>query len=423
ESPVRGVRLNCKKGDPNGLSQRLWDNPIPYVKNGYYVNYDKIGNHPYHHAGALYVQEPGAMMPAAMADIPENGVVLDLCAAPGGKSGQLYSRLGEKGILVANEIIPARCKILTSNIERLGYQNTVVTCMDSARIAKVFPKTFDVIMVDAPCSGEGMFRKEEIAITEWSMENVATCAARQEEILNNAVKALKDGGTIFYATCTFSLEENEKQVDRFLSRHPEFELVAPCEEVLNHTVDGICFEGCEHDNLHLCRRFYPYKEKGEGQFGAVLRSTLPPSPTVPPKKKKTQNDKVPSVVTDFLDEVLVRYNSNKVIMRNGTPTYFTPDFSVEGATVFACGVTIGELKKNYILPHHQFFSAMGKQFKRKIKLPPDHPLLKKYLKGEEISADCENGWAVVTVDGYPIGGVKVVNGIAKNHYPKGLRLR
>lgn len=416
QPPVRGVRLNAKKGDPNNLTQTLWDDPIPYAPNSYYLTMEKIGNHPYHHAGALYVQEPAAMMPTCLADLPEDGVVLDLCAAPGGKSMGLYSNLGEKGILVSNEIIPARCKILVGNLERLGFRNTVVTCMDSAAIAKVFPGTFDLIMVDAPCSGEGMFRKEEVAITEWSTDNVEKCAARQEEILDNARKALKDGGMIVYATCTYSVEENEKQIESFLARHPSFTLMEPNPKVLPYTHNGI--EGFEQ-----CRRFYPHLAKGEGQFGAILKDTAPPSsPIVPSKKQKSAPPKIPKVVTEFLQEVLTEFDPQMIQMRGETPIYFPPHFSVEGARVFACGVTIGEIKKNYIVPHHQFFSAMGSNFKRKIDFTPEHPLLTRYLKGEEIPVDAPGGWAVITVDGYPLGGVKVVNGVGKNHYPKGLRL-
>ncbi len=415
QPPVRGVRLNAKKGDPKNLTQTLWDDPIPYAANSYYLTMEKIGNHPYHHAGALYVQEPAAMMPTCLTSIPQDAVVLDLCAAPGGKSMGLYSQLGEKGILVSNEIIPARCKILTGNLERLGFRNTVVTCMDSATIAKVFPSTFDVIMVDAPCSGEGMFRKEEVAITEWSLDNVEKCAVRQEEILENACKALKDGGMILYATCTYSVEENEKQIENFLARHPSFTLLSADEKVLPYTHDGI-------PGFEQCRRFYPYLAKGEGQFGAILKNTTPPAPiVVSSKKKKAAPPKIPSVVTDFLQEVLTDFDPKMVQMRGETPIYFPPHFSVEGARVFACGVNIGEIKKNYIVPHHQFFSAMGNMFKQKINFSPDSPLLARYLKGEEIPVDAPGGFAVITVDGYPLGGVKVVNGIGKNYYPKGLR--
>ena len=416
QPPVKGVRLNRKKGDPALLTDKVWDDPIPYAQDGYYLTKEKIGNHPYHHAGALYVQEPAAMMPTCLTQIPENAVVLDLCAAPGGKSMGLAQQLGEDGILVSNEIIPARCKILTGNVERLGLRNTVVTCMDSAAIAKVFPKTFDLIMVDAPCSGEGMFRKEEAAVTGWSRENITLCATRQEEILENARKALKDGGMILYATCTYAVEENEEQIKAFLQRHPEFTLVTPRQEVIDHTRDGV-------DGMTQCRRFYPHVAPGEGQFGAILQDTTPKTQVPLPSrgKKKSQPPKVPSVVTDFLQETLTQFDPKMVQMRGETPIYFTPDFSVEGAKVFACGVTIGEIKKNYIIPHHQLFSAMGHLFKRKIDFTPNDPLLQRYLKGEEIPVDCPNGWAVITVDGFALGGIKVVNGVAKNHYPKGLR--
>ena len=174
EAPVRAFRVNTEKISPDEFEKLniFSTEKIPYVENGFYLDYDKIGNHPFHHAGMIYVQEPGAMAPAECVEIESDWKILDMCAAPGGKSTQLRNKLGENGVLVSNEIVPSRCKILTGNIERLGLRNTVTTCMDTKKLAKTFPHTFDLIMVDAPCSGEGMFRKEEIAITEWSEENV-----------------------------------------------------------------------------------------------------------------------------------------------------------------------------------------------------------------------------------------------------------
>ena len=421
EEPVRAFRVNTDKISLEDFQKiNIYSSEkIPYVQNGFYLNFDKIGNHPYHHAGMIYVQEPGAMAPAECVEIKPDWKILDMCAAPGGKSTQLRNKLSEKGVLVSNEIIPSRCKILTGNVERLGLRNTVTTCMDTKRLAKAFPQTFDLIMVDAPCSGEGMFRKEEIAIDEWSEENVKMCAERQREILENACRCLKDSGYIIYATCTFSLEENEMTVDSFLQSHPEFELVRVKEEVIENTSDGIFFEGCKTENISLARRFYPHKSKGEGQFMAVLHNKNEFYET--PKKLKKEPVKIDKCVTDFLDDVLISYDKSNVLMYNGNPVYFTPDFEVKKGTAFSCGVTIGEIKKNYILPHHQFFMAMGKDFKRKIELSPDSDEMKKYLHGEEFETDCENGWAVVTVKDCSIGGVKVVSGRAKNHYPKGLR--
>lgn len=393
---------------------------ISYVEGGYYLDFEKVGNHPFHHAGLIYVQEPAAMAPAECIDISPDSYVLDMCAAPGGKSTQLKNKLGEGGLLVSNEIIPSRCKILTGNIERLGLKNCVTTCMDTGRLATLFPDTFDVIMVDAPCSGEGMFRKEQIAIDEWSQENVDKCAARQHDILENAVKCLKSGGTIIYATCTFSLEENEMTVDNFLKSHPDFEIVPVKEAVKNASSDGIKFDGCGCDNIHFARRFYPHTSRGEGQFMAVLHHKGEKQQACKTTKKQPQ--KLNPVLTDFLDDTLISYNKNDILSYGDTPVFFSGDIEIKKGTAFMCGVTIGEIKKNYVLPHHQLFMAYGRDFKRKIDLAPDSEDIQKYLHGEEIKADCENGWAAVTVCGVPLGGAKVSNRVAKNHYPKGLRM-
>lgn len=422
-SPIRAFRVNTDKISLEDFKKIniFSKEEIPYVENGFYLDYDRIGNHPYHHAGMIYVQEPGAMAPAECVDIDPDWKILDMCAAPGGKSTQLKNKLGENGVLVSNEIVPSRCKILTGNIERLGLRNCVTTCMDTSRLAKTFPKTFDLVMCDAPCSGEGMFRKEDVAIDEWSIENVMKCAERQSEILDNAAKLVKKGGYVVYATCTFSLEENEMTVDSFLKNHPEFELVPVNEKVINHTVDGINYDGCECKNISFARRFYPHISKGEGQFMAVLRNTLDATPEYTNKKRSTI--KIDSIVKEFIEDTLSDYDESHIMMYNGNPIYFTPDFEIPKGAAFCCGVTIGEIKKNYILPHHQFFMAMGKDFKRKINLSAESDEIKKYLHGEEFETDCPNGWAAVTVDGCTVGGVKVVNGRAKNHYPKGLRTK
>ena len=420
--PVKAFRVNTDKINLEKFQQLniFGGEKVPYVENGYYLNFEKVGNHPYHHAGLLYVQEPAAMAPAECVEINPDWCVLDMCAAPGGKSTQLKNKLGENGVLVSNEIIPSRCKILTGNIERLGLKNTVVTCMDTDRLASLFPNTFNLVMVDAPCSGEGMFRKEEIAVDEWSEQNVLMCAKRQADILENAVKTLKSGGYIVYATCTFSLEENEMTVDAFLQNHPEFELLPVNERVQKHTADGIKFDGCKCENIHFARRFYPHIAKGEGQFMAVLHHKGEPTTN---GYNPTSNKKTDKIVADFLNDTLTDYNPNNIHEYNGNPIYYNNRLPIKDGTAFCCGVTIGEIRKNYILPHHQFFMALGDKFKRKINLSPESNNLSKYLHGEEFDTNCQNGWAVVTVDGYTLGGAKVVNGRAKNHYPKGLRIK
>ena len=422
EKPVRAFRVNTDKISLAEFQKlNIFSNEkIPYVENGYYFDYDGIGNHPCHHAGMIYIQEPAAMVPVESIHINPDWKVLDLCAAPGGKSSQIKNKLGEKGVLVSNEIVPSRCKILTGNMERMGFKNVVTTCMHPQKLSKEFPEAFDMIVVDAPCSGEGMFRKEEIAIQEWSLENVKMCAQRQAEILDCAVKMLKKGGYIVYSTCTFSLEENEMTVDSFLQRHPEFVIYPVTEKVRENTADGICFDGCKCENINYTRRCYHHKTKGEGQFVAVLKHNECNKEYFSASFGKEKLDKV---LVDFLDDTLVAYDERNVQIYNGNPVYFTPDFPIRKGTAFSCGVTIGEIRKNYVQPHHQFFMAMGTDFKRKIELSAESDEIKKYLHGEEFNTDCENGWAAVLVDGCTVGGVKVSNGRAKNHYPKGLRTK
>ena len=411
---------------------------VPYVQNGYFFGCDRIGNHPFHHAGMIYVQESAAMMPAECLDISPDWKILDLCAAPGGKSSQLKNKLGERGLLVSNEIVPSRCKILVGNIERLGLLNTVVTCENPEKIAEEYPKFFDMIMVDAPCSGEGMFRKEEVAIDEWSLDNVKRCAVRQAQILECAARALKRGGYIVYSTCTFSLEENEMTVDRFLSAHPEFEILPVKDCIRDNSEDGIFFDGCQCKNISYARRVYPHTVRGEGQFMALLHNVSEPYaqdiPKASSKKQKLERGSSSKsvlgkdgaemkAVTDFLDGILTSYDKNAVQLRNGRAVYFSHEIFQSNVTVFSCGVNIGEVKKNYIQPHHSLFMALGGSFKRKLELSTDSEELKKYLHGEELSVDLDDGWAAVTVCGCAVGGVKVVSGVAKNHYPKGLRTK
>ena len=421
--PVKAFRVNTQKISVADFEKIniFGSEKIPYVNNGYYLEYEKVGNHPFHHAGLKYVQEPAAMAPAECIDMAPDSYILDMCASPGGKSTQLKNKLDERGVLVSNEIVPSRCKILTGNIERLGLKNCVTTCMDTSYLAETFERVFDIVMVDAPCSGEGMFRKEQIAVDEWSQENVEKCAHRQAEILENAVRCLKPGGYIIYATCTFSLEENEMTVDSFLKKHTDFEIVPVTDRVKNATSDGINFDGCECKNINFARRFYPHKNRGEGQFMAVLHNKQEKEPLK--RSPQKQSVKINPVLLDFLDDTLVTYNKDEVKVYGDTAVFFGGDIEISRKTAFMCGVTIGEIIKNYVLPHHQFFMGMGGDFKRKIELSPDSDEIKKYLHGEEFKTDAPNGWTAVTVCGATLGGVKVVNGTAKNHYPKGIRIK
>ncbi len=421
EPPVRSFRVNTKKVSESDF---LRINPfggekIEYAENAYYFDFDGIGNHPYHHAGMIYIQDPAAMSVVASIDIKPDWKILDLCAAPGGKSTQAADKLTQ-GLLVSNEIIPSRCKILTGNIERMGVKNAITTCTDVKRLSGLFGEEFDLVIVDAPCSGEGMFRKDETAINEWSLQNVKLCAERQDEILSHAKDFVNEGGFLLYSTCTYSLEENEMCIDRFLRENKNFELFEVNESVKKATADGVFFDGCRTENISFCRRFYPHISKGEGQFLALLKKTGTSYINIKRENALEQISKAEEkIVFDFLDSTLIDYDKNCVKKYKDSIVYFEPDFIVPKGVAFSCGVTIGSVQKNYIQPHHQFFMAMGKNFRRRIELT--HEEAESYLKGNTIPCQCENGWATVFIEGCSLGGVKVVNGTAKNHYPKGLR--
>lgn len=421
ESPVRSFRINTKKISESDFEKinPFGGEKISYAEGAYYFNYDGIGNHPYHHAGMVYIQDPAAMSPVASVNIEPDWKILDLCAAPGGKSTQAAAGL-DGGLLVSNEIVPSRCKILTGNIERLGIKNAVTTCADVKRLSGLFGEEFDLVIVDAPCSGEGMFRKDETAINEWSLQNVKLCAERQDEILSYAKDFVNEGGYLLYSTCTYSPEENEMCIDRFLYENKNFELIEVNESVKKATADGIFFDGCKTENISFCRRFYPHISKGEGQFIALLKKTDTSCISI---KRENALEKIPKadekIVFDFLDSTLIDYDKKCVRKYKENIVYFEPDFIVPKGIAFSCGVTIGSVQKNYIQPHHQFFMAMGKQFRRQIELTCDEA--ESYLRGNTIPCECENGWATVLVNGCTLGGVKVVNSTAKNHYPKGLR--
>ena len=427
EDAVRGVRINRIKADPeaykNGKDERV--EPLTYYADGFYFTSDEaVGVLPEHHAGIFYMQDPGAMASLASVDIPRGARVLDMCAAPGGKSGQAAAAIGDEGFLLSNEFVPKRAKITVGNFERLGIKNAFVTSLDTSEFKKMFRSFFGFVISDVPCSGEGMFRKNEVAVSEWSEENVLRCAKRSREILENAAPVVASGGYIIYSTCTFSIEENEAVVLDFLKSHPDFELAEVKDELRAVTSDGISIEGDTDGILKKCRRFYPHISKGEGQFVALIRRTeTGDTPAVLYKSKAKEPDKSERAIIDaFLKDTLenpinakpYKVGENIVLISHGVP--------VPENSVFSSGVLLGEIRKGILTPHHQFFSAYGKEFKRKSELSGSEERTRKYLRGEEISSDgLVGGWCVLTYLGAPLGGGKAVGDMIKNHYPKGLR--
>ena len=401
------------------------DKKVSWANEAYYFDENvRPGKHPYHEMGLYYIQEPSAMSAAALL-APKPGMrVLDLCAAPGGKSTQLATYLGDSGLLVSNEINTQRSRILSQNIERMGIKNAIVTNEDSFVLASHFPGFFNAIQVDAPCSGEGMFRKLPEAIEQWSMENVAICAARQKEILDNAAVMLKPGGVIVYSTCTFSREENEDVIEYFLERHTDF-------------------------TLEEMERFWPHKVDGEGHFVAKLvrRGCVDTDLKADRKTKKNKNSKnrkneTKSALTkenmkllsEFLDktisEDMAAWIKNSRLVMFGEQLYRLPDMEVDikGLKVQRAGLHIGEFKKQRFEPSHSLALALKlNDAKNVVKLTCDNPQTIGFFNGQSVmlsdeqAAECKKGWALVCVDGYPAGWGKVNGAQVKNHYPKGLR--
>jgi NOL1/NOP2/sun family putative RNA methylase len=414
ERPLqKGLRLSRRKA----LSKVPFIlEPIPWAENGYYYDPDtRPGKHPYHEAGLYYLQEPSAMAPAGLLSPKPGDRVLDLCAAPGGKSTQLGDMLEGQGLLVANEINPKRAKILSRNIERMGIPNALVLNMHPRDLEGRFPEFFDKILVDAPCSGEGMFRKEEAAVTDWSQATVEMCAGRQAEILDSAAKMLRPGGLLCYSTCTFSPEEDEGAVAAFLSRHPDFHVVP---------VDAPWFAPGnpqwatpETPQLSDTFRLWPHKLSGEGHYAALLQrdgdgSGTPLSPPASPP--------MPKELSDFLEALEITLPEGKVISF-GPSLYLVPEALPElrGLKVLRPGLELGQVKKGRFEPAHALALWLSTA-KTTADFSADSQEILQYLQGQVLSGP-QTGWTLVTVDGLSLGWAKGSGGQLKNHFPKGLR--
>ena len=425
EAPARGLTVNGLRCTPEWLTRRL-DAPLtpsPFCPAGLVLGDSerRLGKHPYHHAGAFYLQEPSASAPAALLEVRPGHRVLDLCAAPGGKSSQLAAALDGQGVLVSNEYEPARAQALMSNLERMGPVNSIITTGDTARLAAALPGWFDRVLVDAPCSGEGMFRKEPQAAAQHSQALVARCAALGAELLENAAAALAPGGLLVYSTCTFAPEEDEGQVGRFLALHPEFELL-DC---------GVSFGAPGEENrcgehpfpAGLTRRIWP-AQGGEGHFMAKLKKS-PEAPAAPSKRVKPARPGKPCAEwLAFAAEYFPALKGQSA-QAAGERLFLPPQgWQGEGLklSIARCGVTLGRAQKGRFEPDHHLFMAFGPECENREELTLGDPRTEAWLRGEEIEAvTAKNGWCAVLVDGLPLGGGKVSGGRVKNHYPKALR--
>lgn len=421
EPNVRAVRVNTTKiSVPDFLSATSLElERIQHTSDGFIPkDCDGIGRSAEHHAGMFYVQDPGAMATVGALEVCPGWRVLDSCSAPGGKASQLASAVGDEGFVLANEYVPKRAKIIVGNFERLGIKNAVITSLDTKKFGEMFDSYFDLVLCDAPCSGEGMFRKYDEAVSEWSEENVISCAKRQSEILENCHGCIKPGGYLLYSTCTYSVEENEGVVSEFLASHPEFSLCDVKDELKAVTAPGL-------NGMEKARRFYPHLTKGEGQFIALMKKNencgnLPIILYKDGAKTPSKSDE--AVARAFVKESLITEIKPRFIQIGSEIAIVTHDTPIPPYSVFMSGVLLGEVKKGILFPHHQFFSAYGAEMKNRLNLKKGDPRVEKYLSGEEIeAAECDSGWCAVLYEGVALGGGKISGGRLKNHYPKGLR--
>jgi NOL1/NOP2/sun family putative RNA methylase len=414
--------------------------PIPWIEGGfYYEREDDPARHPFYYAGLYYLQEPSAMTPANILPVEPGEYVLDLCAAPGGKATALAAKLQGEGLLVANDISASRAKALLKNLEVFGTKNSFVTNAAPHKLAEQFEETFDKILVDAPCSGEGMFRKDLANARAWSPEKVKECARTQREITRQAVKMLRPGGLMLYSTCTFAGEENEATIAYLLETFPELEVVEiPWYEGFTHGMPEAILSGREVQpsqlevQLRRCVRIFPHKMDGEGHFLALLKKSgeLPGFHVRAARGRSGLSKEEDKVLREFLQDVSMPWSMEQIEARNGQVYFIPTPPGVRGGIPFLRnGLYLGELKKNRFEPSQSFAMALkGSEYASVIDFDQDDDRVRKYLQGETLMVDDLNparakGWQLVCVNGYPLGWGKLAGGTLKNKYHPGWRMQ
>ncbi len=401
---------------------------VEWCSDGYYYDNERApGKHPYHEAGVYYIQEPSAMAVVENLSIGRDERILDLCAAPGGKTSQIASAMQGSGFLVANEIIPSRAKILSENIERMGVRNCLVTNETPDRLAEIFGGYFDRILVDAPCSGEGMFRKNPAAVEEWSEENVRMCADRQDEVIDAAARMLAPGGRIVYSTCTFAPEEDEGTITRFLERQSDFH-ICPAKKSESFDCGKKAFYEGAAEEIEKTVRIWPHHADGEGHYIAVVeregsleKNTIRVSSNGMAAAAKKGDI---SLYREFEEENLKFSLPDKRIFKFGEQLCFIPEdmCSIDKLKVLRVGLHLGTLKKKRFEPSHALALAIAtEESLRYIDLKSDSDEVRAYLNGQTLNIASPKGWTLISTDGYSIGWAKSDGRILKNHYPKGLR--
>ncbi|MGN0466139.1 MAG: RsmF rRNA methyltransferase first C-terminal domain-containing protein [Lachnospiraceae bacterium] len=420
-----GIRVNRLKMEAKTFYEKAPFSlePVPWCENGfYYKREENLSRHPFYHAGLYYIQEPSAMSTASFLPVCPGDKVLDLCAAPGGKSTELGGKLMGEGLLVSNDISVSRTKALLHNIEMAGISNVLVLSEEPAKLVPRFRGFFDKILVDAPCSGEGMFRKDPAMVREWSEEKVALYSGIQKEIIVQAAKMLKPGGKLIYSTCTFAPDENEKTVEHLLRECEDMFLIElPMVEGFDkgHPEWG----DTRNEELKKCRRIWPHKVKGEGHFVALFEKRAD-SPSYPVKRYTYQTSKLTNELEQFLMDSNLNLDKKRIEI-HGEKVFYMPKNlpDIKGLRIVRAGLFLGYVKKKRFEPSQAFAMSLREgEFQNRINLSLSDENVIRYLKGETINAEGENGYALVCVENQPLGFGKLNRGILKNKYNPSWRL-
>jgi NOL1/NOP2/sun family putative RNA methylase len=436
QPPSAGLRVNTLKITPQAF-QSIFPNPltpVPWCPSGFLIEKDAQpppGRHPYHAAGLYYLQDPSAMAVAELLNPQPGDLTLDLAAAPGGKSTHLASLMAGEGVLVVNETHPRRVWELAENLERWGVQNAAILNETPKRLAQAFGDVFDKVLLDAPCSGEGMFRKSEMARQEWSLQHVASCALRQNDILRQAARLVRPGGLLAYSTCTFAPEENEAVIAGFLKEHPTFELAQT--KALSGATPGrpewVDFGKPQMSEtrytapLQAAVRLWPHYATGEGHFVALLRRSGSDRRTpLAIKHKRLAPVQAVRLFKAFCSEHLqVEWEANR-LAQVGSYLYWIPPGMPELTNLKTIhpGLWLGAVKPGRFEPSHALALALqDDQARQVVRLDIDDAF--SYLRGGTLERSGPDGWVQVTLTGFPLGWGKRVKGVIKNYYPKGLR--
>lgn len=428
-----GLRVNTNKiSVEDFLKIAPWSlTPVPWIPNGFYYDGDKIqpSKHPYYFAGLYYLQEPSAMTPASRIPVEPGERVLDVCAAPGGKATELGAKLKGEGVLIANDISNSRARGLLKNLELFGIGNMMVISEEPGKLVEYFPEYFDKILIDAPCSGEGMFRKDKKMVKAWEEHGPEFFSKLQRSIITQAAAMLKPGGMILYSTCTFDPLENEKTVEYLLETCPEFKI---CEmEGYEGFCEGIPKYVEDHsEEYRKTVRIFPHKMQGEGHYLALVKKG---DDNAEGKNEKTAKPKggvkkLPEELEQFLKELSWDIDKSRLDIREERVYYMPENLPMlKGVRFLRSGLLLGEVKKNRFEPSQALAMCLKKEeYPRILDLPVSDDRVIKYLKGEtldveDITSRKEKGWYLVCVDGYPLGFGKLANQTLKNKYLPGWR--